>query len=155
MKNDGHVRISHTQISFKQFSNICENVVHFLPHTVCNFKFWKIDPPFCIYYTGRNWEESLFWNARDTKSYEKNLDSLVKFKIAPKFNWTWFFCLFMALKRGKRVKCANSSFFHSKLSWNCKTRLASKKASFTSFFNLRDFEKHWILLLFSYKFSSN
>ena len=29
LKNDGHFRISHPQISLKQFSNICENVVYF------------------------------------------------------------------------------------------------------------------------------
>ena len=29
MKNDGHFRISHPQISLKQFSNICKNVVFF------------------------------------------------------------------------------------------------------------------------------
>ena len=27
-KNDGHFRIPHPQISFKQFSNICENAVY-------------------------------------------------------------------------------------------------------------------------------
>ena len=30
LKNDGHFRIPHPQISLKQFSNICENVVFFL-----------------------------------------------------------------------------------------------------------------------------
>ena len=30
LKNDGHFRIPHPQISLKQFSNICENVVYFL-----------------------------------------------------------------------------------------------------------------------------
>ena len=36
LKNDGHFRIPHPQISFKQFSNICKNVVDILPlpHTV-------------------------------------------------------------------------------------------------------------------------
>ena len=29
LKNDGHFRISHPQISLKQFSNICENVLYF------------------------------------------------------------------------------------------------------------------------------
>ena len=29
LKNDGHFRIPHPQISLKQFSNICENVVFF------------------------------------------------------------------------------------------------------------------------------
>ena len=29
LKNDGHFRIPHPQISLKQFSNICENVVYF------------------------------------------------------------------------------------------------------------------------------
>ena len=29
LKNNGHFRILHPQISFKQFSNICENVVYF------------------------------------------------------------------------------------------------------------------------------
>ena len=29
LKNDGHFQIPHTQISLKQFSNICENVVYF------------------------------------------------------------------------------------------------------------------------------
>ena len=28
-KNDGHFRIPHPQISLKQFSNICKNVVYF------------------------------------------------------------------------------------------------------------------------------
>ena len=28
LKNDGHFRISHPQISLKQFSNICKNVVY-------------------------------------------------------------------------------------------------------------------------------
>ena len=28
LKNDGHFRIPHPQISFKQFSNICENAVY-------------------------------------------------------------------------------------------------------------------------------
>ena len=30
LKNDGHFRIPHLQISLKQFSNICENVVYFV-----------------------------------------------------------------------------------------------------------------------------
>ena len=30
LKNDGHFRIPHPQISLKQFSNFCENVVYFL-----------------------------------------------------------------------------------------------------------------------------
>ena len=80
LKNDGHFRIPHPQISLKQFSNIGENVVvfflcrgveklfrifakqknykklengqfsfflHFATTTHCNFKFWKIDPPYC------------------------------------------------------------------------------------------------------------
>ena len=29
LKNDGHFRIPQPQISLKQFSNICENVVYF------------------------------------------------------------------------------------------------------------------------------
>ena len=29
LKNDGHFQIPHPQISLKQFSNICENVVYF------------------------------------------------------------------------------------------------------------------------------
>ena len=29
LKNDGYFRIPHPQISLKQFSNICENVVYF------------------------------------------------------------------------------------------------------------------------------
>ena len=29
LKNDGHFWIPHPQISFKQFSNICKNVVYF------------------------------------------------------------------------------------------------------------------------------
>ena len=29
LKNDGHFRIPHPQISLKQFSNICENEVYF------------------------------------------------------------------------------------------------------------------------------
>ena len=29
LKNDGHFQIPHPQISFKQFSNFCENVVYF------------------------------------------------------------------------------------------------------------------------------
>ena len=29
LKNDGHFRIPHPQISLKQFSNICKNVVYF------------------------------------------------------------------------------------------------------------------------------
>ena len=29
LKNDGHFRIPHPQISFKQFLNICKNVVYF------------------------------------------------------------------------------------------------------------------------------
>ena len=29
MKNDGHFRIPHPQISLKHFSNICKNVVYF------------------------------------------------------------------------------------------------------------------------------
>ena len=29
LKNYGHFQIPHPQISFKQFSNICENVVYF------------------------------------------------------------------------------------------------------------------------------
>ena len=29
LKNDGHFQIPHPQISLKQFSNICENVVFF------------------------------------------------------------------------------------------------------------------------------
>ena len=29
LKNEGHFRIPHPQISLKQFSNICENVVYF------------------------------------------------------------------------------------------------------------------------------
>ena len=29
LKNDGHFRIPHPQISFRQFSNICENAVFF------------------------------------------------------------------------------------------------------------------------------
>ena len=28
-KNDGHFRITHPQMSLKQYSNICENVVYF------------------------------------------------------------------------------------------------------------------------------
>ena len=46
-------KIPHPQISLKQFSNICENVFfifYFATTTHCNFKFWKIDPP---YYTVR------------------------------------------------------------------------------------------------------
>ena len=34
LRNDGYFRIPHPQISFKQFSNICENVVYF-------FLLWK------------------------------------------------------------------------------------------------------------------
>ena len=34
-KNDGHFQISRPKISFKQFSNICENVVNFFFTTVC------------------------------------------------------------------------------------------------------------------------
>ena len=30
LKNDGHFRIPHPQISLKQYSNICENVVYFV-----------------------------------------------------------------------------------------------------------------------------
>ena len=30
LKNDGHLRNPHPQISLKQLSNICENVVYFL-----------------------------------------------------------------------------------------------------------------------------
>ena len=76
--NDGHFGFPHPQISYKQFSNICENVVyffyyvggvekwlriltkhlnwkklkmaifflHFANTTRCNFKFWKIYPPY-------------------------------------------------------------------------------------------------------------
>ena len=40
LKNDGHFRISHPQISLKQFSNICENVVIFL---LCTVGGWKND----------------------------------------------------------------------------------------------------------------
>ena len=29
LKNDGHFRIPHPQISLKQFSNFCKNVVYF------------------------------------------------------------------------------------------------------------------------------
>ena len=39
LKNDGHFRIPHPQISLKQFSNICENVVYFF--LLC--RGWKND----------------------------------------------------------------------------------------------------------------
>ena len=35
LKNDGHFRIPHPQISFKQFSNICENEVYFFFYVGC------------------------------------------------------------------------------------------------------------------------
>ena len=34
LKNDGHFRIPHPQISLKQYSNICENVVYILDYQV-------------------------------------------------------------------------------------------------------------------------
>ena len=39
LKNDGHFQIPHPQISLKQFSNICENVVYFF----YNVGGWKND----------------------------------------------------------------------------------------------------------------
>ena len=38
LKNDGHFRIPHPQISLKQFSNICENVVYFFFYFVGGWK---------------------------------------------------------------------------------------------------------------------
>ena len=38
LKNDGHFGILHPQISFKQFSNICENVVYFFTTYVGGWK---------------------------------------------------------------------------------------------------------------------
>ena len=100
LKNYGHFRIPRHKISVKQFSNICENVVyffllcrgvekwlrifakqikkrvnlvfflHFATTTHCNFKFWKIDPPYCIYrpetryiplHLFAPWQTGFFW----------------------------------------------------------------------------------------------
>ena len=39
LKNDGHFRIPHPQISLKQFLNICENVVYFYNFFILNGQF--------------------------------------------------------------------------------------------------------------------
>ena len=39
IKNDGHFRIPHPQISLKQFLNICENVVYFYNFFILNGQF--------------------------------------------------------------------------------------------------------------------
>ena len=38
MKNDDHFRITHPQISLKQFLNICENVAYFFTTCVGGWK---------------------------------------------------------------------------------------------------------------------
>ena len=58
LKNDGHFRIPRPQISLKQFSNICENVVYFFYYVgggkiIKDFrkKKWSVFFTFCNYHT--------------------------------------------------------------------------------------------------------